>query len=167
MKTESYRDPLCGYSTTVLTKIDDRELRAAVDGDSVLMQLRTRIIEELAAKIIARLEPAIEAGIAGIGDALNEKACVVPQRYVLAESYGRYVAWLLRTKTSNHEAIYLDGLPFKGDRIAPGCLIKLDNWHLNPSYTLSVRRSLLDCATPEDWSKEDVAKGLDLCPPSP
>ncbi len=91
----------------------------------------------------------------------QERTNPTPLKYVLAESYHRYVTWLLKQDVPR-DAVYLDGQPCKGNRIGQGCLIKLENWHLNPGYTLHFRRALRDCAPPEDWTPEDVMKGLEL-----
>lgn len=92
--------------------------------------------------------------------AASEKASSVPMKYVLAQSEDFYTDWLLRTKTPSFHAIYLDGERRIHDRISPGCLIKLDYWHLNQGYTLAFRQALSCCATAEDWSREDMARGL-------
>lgn len=70
MKTDVYRDPLSGYSTTFATRVDDRELRAAFDPNVVLVEVRRRLVEEIVSRIIVKLEPAIEESIRVIGENL-------------------------------------------------------------------------------------------------
>ncbi len=105
---------------------------------------------------------AVQGGhIIGLIDAiLADDPTTPPTKYVLAKDYESFLVWCA-AEPAGGTAEYLDGHPRLGGRIAPGCLIKLDGWHENPAYTIPFRRSLLDCAPPEDWAQEDIRMGLE------